>query len=383
MRTRIGINLIALPNEKGSGAFRYIQMLLKAMGEYDIKECEFIVYKQKQINKEYLGIPDCLNVKYVNVPTLGSGFRRILFEQTMFYKYLLPCDVLYSYCTSMPLFARCKKVFTLHDVYYITTKQRYGWLQRTYLKWMTKLYCSVCERVITVSKFSYEEIIKYIGVSKEKLALTYNFILQEKEKKIVRPNKLCDVNGVKIDIDKPFFFYVGNLQPGKNIKGMIDGFLKFKGKRSDIQLIIAGKPTTYGDEMVEYVKDHKCIHYIGYQSRENVDWLLANCTAVVLLSFCEGFGIPPIEGFGFGRPALTSNTTSLPEVVGKAGLKVDPNNIEQIAMGFQKMLDNQTEYIKHIPEQLSKFNPRTSVEKFMDVLDIKEYSLKDNSILMN
>lgn len=378
---KIGINLIALPAEKGSGAFRYIQMLLKAMGEYNLLDCEFIVYKQKQISDSYINMPASLKVRYVNVPTLGMGMKRVLFEQTLFYNYLEPCDVLYSYCTSMPLLARCKKVFTLHDVYYITTKQRYGWLQRTYLKWMTKLYCTMCDHIITVSKFSYNEILQYIGVKEEKLALTYNFIFQNKDKTTIRPSELKDVDGNTVDIDVPYFFYVGNLQPGKNIKGMIDGFVQYAGNRKDIQLIIAGKPTTYGNEMMKYVKNHNNIHYVGYQSRENVDWLLAHCKAVVLLSFCEGFGIPPIEGFGYGRPALTSNTTSLPEVVGKAGFKADPNDLNQIAFGFKTLEEQNTEYQQYIPEQLSKFDPRVSVETFMDVIGIKEFKLKENSRL--
>ena len=92
---RIGINLIALPTEKGSGAFRYIQMLLQAMGEYEIRNCEFIIYKQTQISERYIGIPNSLNVKYVSVPNLGMGIKRVIFEQTLFYKYLEPCDVLY------------------------------------------------------------------------------------------------------------------------------------------------------------------------------------------------------------------------------------------------------------------------------------------------
>lgn len=84
-------------------------MLLQAMGEYEIRNCEFIIYKQTQISERYIGIPNSLNVKYVSVPNLGMGIKRVIFEQTLFYKYLEPCDVLYSYCTSMPLFAKCKK----------------------------------------------------------------------------------------------------------------------------------------------------------------------------------------------------------------------------------------------------------------------------------
>lgn len=370
---RIGINLIALPSEKGSGAFRYIQMLLQAMGDYDIPQCEFIVYKQEQISEAYLGIPESLHVRYVNVPAIGSGLKRIIFEQTTFLRYLEPMDVLYSYCTSLPLLARCKKMFTLHDVYYLTTKQRYGWMQRTYLTLVTRIYCTLCDRVITVSQYSMGEIEKYLQVPRKKLALTYNFVLPTTSS-LSKPEELFDSENTAVDLNKPFFFYVGNIQPGKNIKGMIEGFTRYADTRTDIQLIIAGKPTTYGDQMLSYIHNTHNIHYVGYQSREVIDWLLANCKAVVLLSFCEGFGIPPIEGFQFGRPALTSNTTSLPEVVGMAGVKVDPYDTEAIANGFKEIESNSKAYTPHIQDQLSKFSAKESVETFMSTLCITKYT---------
>ena len=90
----VGINMIALPAEKGSGAFRYFQMLLNMLGEYDLVNVHFIIYKQKQISKKYIDVPDNLDVEYVDVPTIGTGIYRIIFEQTLFYKYLKPCDVL-------------------------------------------------------------------------------------------------------------------------------------------------------------------------------------------------------------------------------------------------------------------------------------------------
>ena len=367
--------MIALPAQSGGGPFRYFQMLLKKIAEYELIDVSFIIYKQKQISIEYLAVPSSLNVEYVDVPNLGFGIRRILFEQTLFYLYLKPLDVLYSYCTSMPLLARCKKVFTLHDVYYLTTKERYGFLQRTYLTWMTKLYCKLCDTVLTVSEFSYNEIRKYLKVPEDRLFITYNFI-DNNTTDPKRPDKLEDVNGRKIDMDKPYFFYVGDLQPGKNIKGMVDGFVKYANTRSDIQLIIAGKSSSYGQEMSHYISNFDNVFYLGYLSRNDVNWLLKNCSGTVLLSFCEGFGIPPLEGFGYGKPALTSNMASLPEVVGRAGVKINPYKIDEIAFGFKTLEEQYLEYFQNIPEQLAKFSPIKSAESFMDALRInyKPYS---------
>ena len=292
----------------------------------------------------------------------------------MFYKYLLPCDVLYSYCTSIPLLVKCKKVFTLHDVYYLTTKQRYGWLQRKYLTLVTKIYCKLCDKICTVSEYSYAEILKLLKVPAEKLVLTYNFVLPS-QINIPVSASFVDSFGKTVDLQIPYYLYIGNLQPGKNIAGMVNGFLEYAGYRSDIQLIICGKSSIYGDNIAQRISKRDNVHFIGYQSRNNVEVLLKHCKAVVLLSFCEGFGIPPLEGFVYGHPALVSSTTSLPEVVGNAGYKVSPTNITEIAAGF-KILDEQLEdFIKFIPEQLSKFSPYSTVEAFFSALGITDFEL--------
>ncbi len=348
-------------------------MLLQAMGNYQLPDCEFVVYKQQHISETYIGIPDSLRVRFINIPSIGSGMRRILFEQTLFYKYLEPCDVLYSYCTSMPLFTHCKKIFTLHDVYYLTTKQRYGWAQRTWLKYITKIYCKKCDTILTVSQYSKNEIVKYLNIPPRKLVLTYNFVLPTSSHPEF-PNNIMDIHGKKIDLQKKFYLYIGNLQPGKNIKGMIDGFAQYAVDRDDVQLIIAGKPTTDGEIILKQINNIPNIHYIGYQSRENIDSLLAHCNATVLLSFCEGFGIPPIEGFQYGKPTLAANTTSLPEDVGSAGVLVDPYDTAAISHGYLELEENYTQYAAKTTEQLNKFSATQSVETFISALSIKNFT---------
>ena len=76
----IGINFIPLSKEQGTGAFRYIQLMFKQMGNYHIQDCKFIVYKQKNISERYLALPKNLNVEYVNVPNIGTGLKRFLIK---------------------------------------------------------------------------------------------------------------------------------------------------------------------------------------------------------------------------------------------------------------------------------------------------------------
>ena len=368
----IAINLMPLFSEQGSGAYRYIKLLLQEMGKYKLPDCKFIVYKQQCISREYLGIPGTLDIEYVNVPNVGRGFKRILFEQTLFYKYIKPCDVFYSYCSSMPFFIRAKRIFTLHDVYFLTEKERYGFIQRNYLKFITGLYLKLCDKVLTVSEYSKKEIIRHFNVKAENITITYNFLNSEKKNNCMERPILSCINGEKIDLNIPFFLYVGNIHPGKNIVRMVDGFRRFY-QNSDIKynLLICGKLANGGGDIIKKISKIPGVHYLGYQSRENVEWMMQNCQAVVLLSLCEGFGIPPLEGFAYNKPALVSNTTSLPEVVGDAGVCVNPLDEDEIAIGFNKIVKQNPELIQNCQTQIDKFSAQESVETFMKELGIE------------
>lgn len=355
----VALNFIALPNTQPTGAFHYIRHLLNIMSEYDTSGTHFIVYKQKHIASDFFGMPAHADVEYIDVPTLGNGWKRILFEQTLFYRYIKPCDVFYSYCTSLPLLVRAKRVFTLHDVYYLTNPERYGWLQRTYLTLITRLYVRMMDEVLTVSQYSYQQIAHYIPAARNKLKITYNIL----------PAREADEIPVEVG-EKPYFLFVGSIQPSKNILQMMEGFTRFN-KDGKYQLMIAGKPLHNFEPILRKIAETPNVRYLGYLQDGQVTCLYKHAEAVVLLSLCEGFGIPPLEGFRYGKPALVANATSLPEVVGEAGIKVDPYDINAIEDGFRRVMKEKDILCAHIPTQLQFFDSKQSCEVWMDSLEIQ------------
>lgn len=365
----VGINLIALSDERGDGSFRYIKMILRHMGQYHIEDCLFVIYKQKQITDKYIDVPNNLSVKFVNVPTLGTGIRRILFEQFNFYKYIIPCDVFYSYCSSLPLFVKAKKVFTLHDVYSYTVDSRFGLIRKAYLRIMTSLYVRVSDKILTVSENSEHDIVKYLGVDRSKIIITSNFILRPKVE-ILEKMDFTDANGRLIKVNAPYFLYVGSLHNGKNIKGLCESFNKFNEHNTNYSLVLVGKILENEETYSNLLVSNPNIIYLGYQPREVVETLLCKCYATVLFSFYEGFGIPPLEGFYYSKPSIVSKTSSLPEVVGKAGVYVDPNSVSNMALGFERLIENYEECVQHTSEQIEKYSPDKSVESFLNALGV-------------
>ena len=150
---------------------------------------------------------------------------------------------------------------------------------------------------------------------------------------------------------------------------MIDGFARFN-KAGKYQLVIAGKPLHNFEPILKKMAETPNVRYLGYLQDGQITYLYKQATAVVLLSLCEGFGIPPMEGFRYGKPALVADATSLPEVVGEAGIKVDPYDINAIEDGFRKVLNEKDTLCKHIPTQLQFFDPKQSCEVWMNSLEI-------------
>lgn len=370
----IGFDLIAEYNENGAGTTTYMRRLFQEMGNsYDLSGNKFIIYKQECISEKYWGIPDTVDVEFVNVPNVGAGFKRVLFEQTLFYKYLKPCDVLFSNCTSLPLYVNCKRIFTQHDVYYLQDKKSYGLIKRLYRSFIVKMYLRRCHKVLTVSQYSKDQIIKAYDVPESKIVVTYNFI-NTKFTDISEPlTEIKDYFGKVMPIPEKFFLYVGRLQHNKNVRRMVQGFEKYKAQNEDcdIKLILIGEPAFQGDEVIAFLKSQKDVIYLGYADNSTVKSLQKKCLAVVLTSLYEGFGIPIIEGFANGKVCLTSNTSSLPEVAGKAGVLVDPYNIDDIADGYKNLLANIDTLKQYIPEQLAKFSASAATEAFMQALGIK------------
>lgn len=359
-----------LSSEQGAGSFRYIHLLLQELGKYNLNGHRFIIYKQKCISRDYLSIPSNLDCEFIDTPNVGRGLRRIFFEQTLFYLYIKKCDVFYSYCSSMPVFVKAKKVFTLHDVYFLTEKERYGILQRTYLKFVTLLYIKISQKILTVSMYSKNEILRHYKINPEKISITYNFIIQE-DKGSTTSGLLFDYRNKKVDLKKPFFLYIGNIHPGKNIIRMAEAFNMFNHNKQQYQLLICGKPANQGKGIIERLDKINDVVYLGYQPRESIVYLLQHCVSVVLVSLCEGFGIPPLEGISNYKPALVSKGTSLPEVIGAAGVCVNPHDLEDISKGYSEIVSNYDSYVIHCDEQLSKFSSKESVETFMKEIGIK------------
>ena len=179
-------------------------------------------------------------------------------------------------------------------------------------------------------------------IPESNLVVTYNAVnqnfrkLNEEELNESELRNKFDITGNRIILS------VGNLQPRKNLPRLMRAFVKLKKDShfSDVQLVVVGKKAwMFDDIMKESADNNKDIILTDYVSNEDLVRLYNLADGFVYPSFYEGFGIPPLEAMACGTPVAVANATSLPEVVGDAGMYFDPFSEEEITNSIVKLLD--------------------------------------------
>jgi alpha-1,3-rhamnosyl/mannosyltransferase len=155
----------------------------------------------------------------------------------------------------------------------------------------------------------------------------------------------------KYELPKQYVIFVGTLQPRKNIKRLIRAYQTMRTQlRQEFGLVIVGRAGWGCDSTVNFIQESAQkdkVKWLKYLPQDHVETLVKGASCLALPSLAEGFGLPVVEAFAAGVPVLTSNTTSLPEVAADAAWQVDPTNVEDIADGLEKILDD-----KMLSEQL-------------------------------
>ena len=218
-----------------------------------------------------------------------------------------------------------------------------------YYKKYMPLFSQKANKVITVSNYSKNDIINKYKVNSEKIKVIYNGgneifkpLSEEKIKKFQTNNS-----------NRPYFIYVGSLHKRKNIERMLKAFQAFN-LDNKWDFIIIGTDMWKGQLNLDGISNN--VKFFGRKSGDELAMWIASSSALVYVSYFEGFGLPIIEGMMSGVPVISSNLTSLPEVGGNAVIYVDPFNIESISEGMQEAINNYSKYRNLGLEQATIFS---------------------------
>lgn len=139
-----------------------------------------------------------------------------------------------------------------------------------------------------------------------------------------------------LDLRRPYFLFVGTIEPRKNVDGLISAWLSLSAEfRQQYELVVAGMPGWHADATLRRLQSD--VRYLGYVDERWTAGLTAGARALVYPSFYEGFGFPVAQALAAGCPVITSDVSSLPEVTGDAGLLVDPHSTQEIAATIRRL----------------------------------------------
>ncbi len=262
-----------------------------------------------------------------------------------------------SYCS---LRSKVPSVMVCHDIAFCHYPKQVPFHGRVFYKYFVPKYLKRANRIISVSDFTKQDIIRQYQTPSEKIAVACNGV-----RSVFRV--VSEIEKVKVKQQysqgEDYFFYLGSVHPRKNLARLIQAFDQFKtASSSPIKLLIGGRmawQTTAIEQALANAQHRSDIHLLGYLDDSQLAKILGSAIALTYPSIFEGFGVPLLEAMYAEVPILTSNTSSLPEVAGDAAILVDPRSIDSISRGMQTLYESpstQAALIKKGQLQRQKFS---------------------------
>ena len=275
-------------------------------------------------------------------------------------------DLLWSSANTGPL-AVNNQVVTIHD---LSTLDHPEWFSHRFSTWYRFLLPKLAQRVrkiITDSQFSKSRIVDLLEIPEERVIVIKGGV---GESFYPIPKERTKIILSKFGINEAYFLYVGSLEPRKNLSRLLRAWERVVIDFQDLELVVAGE-SSYPFREVDLGERNQRVRFLGRVVDADLPALYSGALAFVYPSLYEGFGLPPLEAMACGVPVVTSNITSLPEVVGDAGLLFNPYNVGEIAATINEIISNENlrqELRQRGVERASKFSWETTAQRVWEVL---------------
>lgn len=274
-------------------------------------------------------------------------------------------DVTFVPAHTLPFIFPGRAVATVHDLGFKYFPEAHPPNQRHYLNLTTQYSANRARIVLADSQATAKDLAWFYGVRPEKTRVVYPGI---------DPLEIGDIDAVRAKYNLPehYFLFIGTLQPRKNIARLVGAFDLWRKQNptEKISLVLAGGQGWLYDP--SWTANIPNITLTGYIDEADKGTLYAGAVALVFPSLYEGFGFPVLEAMGCGTPVIASNTSSLPELVGDAGLLVDPLNIESIATAMTQIVSDEAlrgDFIQRGKTQVEQFTWDAAARAALDALE--------------
>ena len=338
---RLGINAqLCSPSSsyRNAGISQYIRHLVTALGQLSDTPETHLFLPGTNLDE----FPSCFRIH-------RSGWKsehpalRIAWEQ-----FILPflarkyhLDILHSPMHVLPGICPVQSVVTVLDLAFMRYPGMYPRLQRKYLEFATRRAVRKADAVIAISENTRQDLVEAFKIPESRVFTTP---LGVDESFAPVPKAKTEEIGRRYGMGERSLLYVGTLEPRKNITVLLTAFRQvLTALELPCELVLAGGKGWFYDEVFKLVESldlRNHVRFTGYVPREDLPTLYSAAAVFVYPSLYEGFGLPPLEAMACGTPVVTSNASSLPEVVGDAGIMVDPQDVDGLADAILRVLQD-------------------------------------------
>ena len=372
---RIGINAQKLSTSQSyhaAGTSRYVYSLLRELRALDPPESIFA----------YLGgVDPPLDLRRTErFITRRAGWPthrpsvRIAWEQLVLPGWLHHDTVtlLHGPVNALPIAWRGPSVVTILDLTFVLLPDAFNRANRLYLHWMVAFAAARATRIIAISEATRQDIIARLRVPPERVQRIYCGV--ESRFEPLADGLEVRAHREKWGLKEGFILFLGTIEPRKNLVRLIDAYAELRRRgTTDRPLVLAGG-RGWGDEMIvrraQEAGVEESVRFVGFVPEHEMPLWYNAADLFVYPSEYEGFGLPALEALACGTPVVASNRSSLPEVVGDAGVLVDPTDTAAMADAMQRVLEDerlQAHLSAAGPEQARPFTWRRMAEETLDV----------------
>ena len=334
---RIGIDAREIQNGVITGIGRSLANFIEYFSKNE-KKHQLVLFSEKSMPYDLNG-----NIRQVSIDRLPS----LVWDQVRLPQALKEAkiDLFYSPYYKVPLLTDVSVVNQILDLMFLEFppyRDSIGLSGRFYYNVFGRAFAKKSISIITDSEHAKQDIIRIWNIDPEKIEVI-PLGLGNRYRQV---NNLDLLNKVKNNFRLPdkFILYLGNFKPHKNVSSLVKAFKKLESRFLDYKLVLAGPIDEHGEKIKDLVSEiglkERVVFTDTVKESDMPEALISLANIFVFPSLYEGFGLPPLEAMACGTPVIASNLTSIPEVVGDAGVLVDPLDVDSMGNAIADLIEN-------------------------------------------
>lgn len=374
----IGIDARTLMDYNYSGVSGYTLNIINALLEVDTKNQYKLYYNSFRDINSRLPKFNAPNLEIVHTKYPNKLLNYGLFNALDWPKIdkTLRCDVFFMpHINFISLMGTARSVLTIHDLSFIKYPEFFSVRKNIWHKFINaKQLVKKFDKIVAISENTKKDIIELLDVDASRISVIHSGLHRPN----LMPRVKVEMIKKKLDLPDKYLLCLGNVEPRKNIEGVILAYNELRKKNTEFRnfkLVVVGALGWKCEDFFKAIHNspyRQDIVRFGYVSKEFKQVIYEKASILLFPSFYEGFGFPPLEAMSYGTPVIVSNVSCLPEIVNNTAIMINPLNVTEIILAVESILNNEplkNRLTKVGLNNSSNFNWITTAKKYLSIFN--------------